>query len=353
MAKDDDEFTSQLPMSPEDVSKALSASLPGIDASRASGLAQLGGLRDAKARSLSREQTLLTLKHGGAPHPRLAEAQQRFTVNEQLRREVAVMRELAETPAVEPRPDAMIVHGFVRRRSDHAGLPGLTLALTDAEGNWVRALGYACTDARGYFRLDIAAPSETEPKSAASRREAASAAAEAPARSLQLRVFDSKGHVLHTEKRPVALRAGRIDYRYILLGDDAAQCACTPPPATSGGRPATVGPKAPTETPPPATTRPGTGTPQPEATSRVGGLRAYQQPAPATSAAGTPLEAIRGVGPKSAEKLRQAGIADVEHFEKTPGATFVKLAGFDKAAPKPAPTEPKPAARKTPSKKRK
>jgi hypothetical protein len=380
-----DDFSSQIPIPPEEVAKSISSGLPAIDAVRAGGLGQLGQLRDAKARSLSREQRLLALKHGDRPHSRRPEAQQRFAANEHFRREIAVVREVAETPAPEPARDAMIVHGFVRQRRDHTGIPGLTVALTDAEGSWIRESGYACTDQRGYFRLDLAARGEGEPghgeptpdikppagisvedarreagaKAAAGRAEAAEGRAQEPGRrSAALRVFDSRGRLLHVEQRPVALRAGRVDYRYILLGDDAAHAACTPPPQKSGGRPAPVTPRPPADTPAPPPARPPE-TPPP-APPRVTDLKAYEEPAAAPRPAGdappssartsTPLEAIRGIGPKRAEELRQAGIRDVEQYQRTRGAAFVKVAGFDKGAPQPPEPEPK-RGRRPPEKK--
>jgi predicted flap endonuclease-1-like 5' DNA nuclease len=43
----------------------------------------------------------------------------------------------------------------------------------------------------------------------------------------------------------------------------------------------------------------------------------------------TPLESVRGIGPKTAEKLRAAGIPDLEALLRTPGARLVDVAGFD------------------------
>lgn len=328
-------FSSNLPFSPEEIGKALSNALPGADRARSAGLAQLATVRDAKARSLSREQVVLARKHGTDAHPRIAEARQRFATNEALRREIAVASEIAETPL--PKPDAatLVIHGFVRRRRDHAGLPGLTLALTDEQGNWLREPGYACTDRRGYFRLDV------------NLRESGENYDRAP----RLTVFDAKGNTVHTEARAVTLKPGAVDYRYILLGDEDAECACTPPPAKAGGRPATTGPKAPAETQPP-TSRP-KDAPAGPSTSRVADLKHYEQPARQDLARSQPVEAVRGIGPKTGEKLRRAGIDDVAELSETKGADLVKLAGFDKKAPKPKPaTKAKSSTEKAAEKKR-
>src|SRR5262249_14253917 len=43
----------------------------------------------------------------------------------------------------------------------------------------------------------------------------------------------------------------------------------------------------------------------------------------------TPLENIKGIGPKTADRLRAAGIADVEAYVRTPAQKLVDIAGFD------------------------
>jgi predicted flap endonuclease-1-like 5' DNA nuclease len=58
-----------------------------------------------------------------------------------------------------------------------------------------------------------------------------------------------------------------------------------------------------------------------------GGDRTPPTPRPPTTS--TPLEDIRGVGPKRAEKLRAAGIPDLEAFLRTDSAKLVEIAGLD------------------------
>lgn len=52
-------------------------------------------------------------------------------------------------------------------------------------------------------------------------------------------------------------------------------------------------------------------------------------PAPRPPATSTPLEVIRGVGPKRAERLRAAGVPDLEAFVRTDSAKLAEIAGFD------------------------
>lgn len=67
--------------------------------------------------------------------------------------------------------------------------------------------------------------------------------------------------------------------------------------------------------------------PEPEDGDGDGGER---PPAPAPPrATSTPLEHIRGIGPKRAERLRDAGIPDLEAFLEADTAKLVEIAGFD------------------------
>lgn len=367
-------------LNPETSISGLTMAFTALDGNRAVGYGALGRARAAKSASLAREQKLLAVKHGSASHPRIAQAAAALPVNELFRRDLASSQEVLETPAPEVDANSFLVYGFVRRRNQ-TGIPGLTLALTDAQGVWLKTAGYACTDRRGYFELRIqrsagekdtvpagstppeaetkseaAARAEAERKAAAERAQAvaaggsasiktnvqtpdsdAKARAEASAReraSVQLRVFDRAGRVLHVEARPVVPAAGAMDYRLIILDDD--DCGCTPPPEKSEGKPAPSGPRAPVA-PPAAPKEPSAGPVAP----RVANLKSYQSP-PDPASSGQPLEAIRGIGPKTASKLRAAGIDDVGEFKQIEGAALVKLAGFDKIPPKVATAKPVP-----------
>lgn len=351
-------------LDPETSISGLTTAFSALDGNRAAGYGALGRARAAKSASLSREQKLLAVKHGSASHPRISQAVTSLAANERFRREIAASQEVLETPAPEVDSDSFLVYGFVRRR-DQTGIPGLTLALTDEQGVWLKRGGYACTDRRGYFELRIqrqtgeketvpgrtvsgeetrkeaAARAEAERKAAAagssgiktnipSSEQETKAKAEASARDragVQLRVFDREGRVLHVERRPVVPVAGGVDYRLIILDDEG--CGCTPPPEKSDGQPAPSSPRAPAA-PPAAPKQPSTG----PAAPRVANLKSYESPNDPTS--GQPLEAIRGIGPKRADKLRAAGIDDVEEFKRSEGAALVKLAGFDKVPPKAA-----------------
>ena len=66
------------------------------------------------------------------------------------------------------------------------------------------------------------------------------------------------------------------------------------------------------------------------------GVVVFREPPPGTTGGddtppttSTPLENIKGIGPKTADRLRAAGIADVEAYVRTPAQKLVDIAGFD------------------------
>jgi predicted flap endonuclease-1-like 5' DNA nuclease len=66
------------------------------------------------------------------------------------------------------------------------------------------------------------------------------------------------------------------------------------------------------------------------------GTVVFREPVPSATAGkdtpattSTPLENIKGIGPKTAARLRAAGIADVEAYVRTPTQKLVEIAGFD------------------------
>jgi predicted flap endonuclease-1-like 5' DNA nuclease len=62
-------------------------------------------------------------------------------------------------------------------------------------------------------------------------------------------------------------------------------------------------------------------------TATAGAPFPLRQPAAPTTS--TPLEHVRGIGPKRAARLRAAGIPDLEAFLRTDMATLVRILGFD------------------------
>jgi beta-lactam-binding protein with PASTA domain len=209
-------------VTPEETARAIASGVARLDLDRAAAYAGLRTLRTAKATALRREEKLLARKYG-ANHPRIAELSQRREANTIFERDLAIAHTLAATPPPPVDPKAYSFHGHVVG-SDEKPLEHRTVALYNAKGEWIKDLGYGCSDSAGYFLL--------ERKSVEGVEKAGVVAT--------IRVYDGK-ELVHTEAEPLRVTSGRADYRRITI---RAGGACTPPP----------GP--PDESPPPPVTVP-------------------------------------------------------------------------------------------------
>lgn len=239
-----DEKTTRVPHA--EVAKGINQGLEQADPLRLEGLTRLQRVREIKAASLTREQARLSQKLG-ANHPRVTALAQNLDVNRALLRDVDLGITRAQTAGVKPDPDSWILHGHVRNK-DRAGLPGLTVALYDARNQWVEELGYACTDANGYFRLSAgrgnAAPKETaeagtDVKAVRDAKEAPEASKGAvadmqTARGVHIHVLDGNRKTLYRGEEALEPALGEVVYREIIL-DDCGDCA--PPDGKPGPAP--------------------------------------------------------------------------------------------------------------------
>lgn len=203
----------------QDFQEVLFRTAVKADALRAAGLKGLEGITRARQAGLEREHGRLS-RRLGAEHPRARALAVRMEDSVVRLRDLKVEIARAETVAPKAGAAEWVLHGYVRWK-DLNPAPDLTVALVDAQGQWVRALGFACTDARGYFQL-VASIRRAEPAG-----EAAPPTLSAPPPELFLRVNDEERRTLYSDAEPLAPEPGRIDYREIFLGDDAR--TCTPP----------------------------------------------------------------------------------------------------------------------------
>ena len=231
-------------VSTETVAKTVDAQIASLDPQRAAAFTGLQTIRAARAAGYTREQARLALKHG-ADSPRVAALADKARFNTGLRRDLQfeLARSQTEVPSVDK--DGYVFHGFVRDLAGQA-VPRLTLALYDEQGNWIQALGYGCTDERGYFILRY------QPG-----KNGADAVNRAPASfqlnptggspaAAKIHVLDAKQTTLQIEKQPLYPQPGEVDFRLIILGADSAPC--TPP--TTSTKPGDPAPATPTTTPP-------------------------------------------------------------------------------------------------------
>ncbi len=195
-----------------DISKALEEGLAGADQLRAVGLEGLHRVRRVKDSSLKREQEHLTKKLG-PKHPRVVRLVHKKEVNQVLARNLTVEIDRAKTGVPSVDETTWVLHGFVRDKRSK-GVPNLTMGLYDERGNWIRQLGYGCTDKRGYFSIIYHQKEEAQPEIPASMK-------------LFLYVSNKEHKILYKDPDPLYLRVGEIVYREIYLTGE--EDICTPP----------------------------------------------------------------------------------------------------------------------------
>lgn len=230
------------------ISQALEQGIAGADPTRATGLQDLHRVRAAKTKGMEREQARLGQKLG-ARDPRVLALNQRIESNRGFVRDLAIEIDHARTEAPVADKDTWIVHGFVRDK-ELAGIPNLTVAIYDEKGTWIQALGFACTDERGYFKLSFtstkAGTGTSTFTTAASTVSATITAAATSGPEFFIHVLDKTGTHLFIDKRPLTPQLGNVDFREIILGNDT----CRPPADATAPKP---GPQDPTG---PVVTRP-------------------------------------------------------------------------------------------------
>ncbi len=204
----------------EEILMKVDDTFAGLDLQRADGLEDLKTLQKVKEGAGQREKDRLTRKYG-ADHPRVIKVADRLDYNQGLQKELVL--EIERTKIILPEFDVntWIVHGGVVD-SEGTPLSGLTVSLYDEDGEWIRALGFACTDERGYFAI------RNNVKSLES--------VEVPDMpKLILTVTDGDGKILHQETEPLYLKPGQIDYRLMVIKDKGD--ICPPPCPDDGGEP--------------------------------------------------------------------------------------------------------------------
>lgn len=201
-------------LSDKEIIDKFNGGMATVETARADGLKFLQTLQTVKNRAQVKEHRRLRAKLGD-DHPRVQRLATRIRYNAGLAEDLAVQ---IDQSAIDPPPvteKGWTVHGRVMDQK-RKGLAGLTVAIFDAEGRWMRQAGHACTDQRGYFAI-VHTP-EKNPDDPAQRK-----------MLYFLHVIGPDGRILHKDPDPLQLIVGKVEYREIFL--DPNKSLCNPPQA--------------------------------------------------------------------------------------------------------------------------
>ncbi|MEY2521179.1 MAG: hypothetical protein QOF24_2938 [Verrucomicrobiota bacterium] len=206
----------------EQLTANFESDLAATDRARSEALEGLQQLSTAKASHMQRARARL-IDRLGAEDPRVLELNGVIASNQLRTRALKLEVDRARAGIVEADDQGWALHGYVWNQG-LVGQPNLTVATYDRDGRWVRTLGYACTDTNGYFKLSYRRSSEKLVEETGALNKSA---------EVFIRVSDQKKNVLTTDKNPVQLEMGQVEYREIFLGSKSA--SCQPPSDESGG----------------------------------------------------------------------------------------------------------------------
>ena len=214
-----------------DFKETISAATEKTDSLRAAGLRGLELIEHAHQSRLQKERDRISHKLG-AGHPRVSLLTGQIESIAALRTDLNVEVARAETVVPRVGQKEWALHGYVWRE-DMSPAPGLTVSLVDSKGQWLQALGFAYTDARGYFLLVIPA-GDTE---CSSEERGGTTAFTLEA---WIRITDRSRVELHRDAEPVTVSAARTEYREIVL---AKKPGGMPPVEEVGPAPGPIPPK--------------------------------------------------------------------------------------------------------------
>lgn len=204
-------------MNVNDATKAFRQQLLQADPLRARGLDALAQIRRGRAAGLEREHKRL-IEVYGKDDPRVLATERRLASDRALVVQVTREAERAKAVVLEVGEGRWVLHGHVLC-ADLAGVPDVTISLHDADGRWIEQLGRACSDERGYFRLEA---------------QVVNAESEEAARvtTVRLRAHDVESTLLQASDQPITVREGAAEYVEVRLGEKPREC----PPPPSGTR---------------------------------------------------------------------------------------------------------------------
>ena len=216
----------------DEIVTKVDSTFENLDQQRTQGLEQLQQVQTVQTSALQRERQRLTAKYG-EDHPRVQKINTRLTYNQGAQKDLTQEIKRSKISVSQFDPKTWKGHGLILDQNE-IGVQGLTVSLSDANGNWIQALGYACTNEDGYF--SIIYPKETDSgttASTATKPNTTTPDATAPnvpdGQPLSLTVTNANRQQLHRERTARTFKIGQIEYWRIVLGE-GDRPTCEPPP---------------------------------------------------------------------------------------------------------------------------
>ncbi len=186
-----------------------------IEAQRSARLKQAKTDQQTRQLSLERERERLTKKYG-PNHKRVVKIDRELATQPTFIKAVDEQAVRSETKPATPRPTYWTVYGTIRDKENNR-LGGLTVSLFDAGGHWVKDLGFACSDDKGFYSLKVDDPDGRLTK-------------KYKGKPLYLTLTDDQKAVLHKDEEALFLSTGTSENREIVIVNP-----CGTPPEEPGG----------------------------------------------------------------------------------------------------------------------
>lgn len=216
----------------EEILQMVDGSVDGLNQSRQQNLNRLLVIQVNRNKGCEREQDRLMKKYG-RNHPRINKIKNRLQYSQALAKELKMEADKAAITVPTIDINTWMVHGRVLEGTAGKPVQGITVSLHTADGKWISELGYSCTDKQGYYSIRYPTTKTTgdekkEPPSetVVTDLDWEKGRGAADGRDMYLTVSDNDKQVCHTEREPVRIEKGKIDFRLIILGKKD----CSPPP---------------------------------------------------------------------------------------------------------------------------
>lgn len=180
----------------DEIAKGILEVIKGADKARDEQLQELLLIKEIKARDLEKEERRLAGRLG-AEHETVKHLHRRLVFTKMSVKDLQLEVKRKEIPVTEPDPNAWSARGMVMDEK-LKGRIGVKVAVYDAKSEFRRAISTSTTDEKGHFELKL-----TKEKLAALRKKKA---------DLYIKVMDSRGKVIRTEKIDTVLEPGRDEY---------------------------------------------------------------------------------------------------------------------------------------------